>query len=219
MQLQDKHATVGSIVAARPAAARVFERHGIDYCCGGSSQLQQVCDDKQLDIDEIVQEIDDQTLPPGTPDWASMDLATMCNEIERRWHRPLDTELPRLETLSQKVARVHGNNRPALRELADLYATLKSELTVHMMKEEQVLFPMIRARGSAPPPPIGVMRHEHDNAGALLRAMRASTDQYTLPESACASYRALFSGLVELERSLHAHIHVENNVLFPRALQ
>jgi regulator of cell morphogenesis and NO signaling len=214
----DSSTPVGELVTQWPGAAKVFARHGIDFCCGGGKSLEAACAERALPTQTVLDELAEAQAPSDEPNWAEMELAQMCDELERRYHRPLDEEMPRLEALAEKVARVHGDNHPELRDLARVFAGLVSELTNHMMKEEQVLFPMIRARGAAPPPPIQVMRHEHDEAGAALREMRKLGADYRPPDDACNSYRALMEGLAELEHDLHMHIHVENNVLFPRAL-
>lgn len=213
----DNNMPVGEVVAKWPAAARVFARHQIDFCCGGGKSLAAACAAKDVAVDVVVADIQAAETPSDEPDWSSMSLEQMCDELERRYHRPLDEELPRLQGLADKVARVHGSRHPELLELAAVYRALHQELSAHMLKEERILFPMIRRTGMAPPPPIRVMRHEHDNAGDSLRRMRALTSDYRLPEDACNSYQALFSGLSALEHDLHMHIHVENNMLFPRA--
>ena len=213
----DKHASLGAIVTAHPAAARIFEEHGIDYCCGGEASLVSVCEGLGIDTAQIMRAIEQAPKPEGAPDWPTLELAAVCDEIERRWHRPLDDELPRLDALARKVAGVHRQRHPELDDIVGELARLVSELQQHMMKEERVLFPMIRAHGAAPPPPIQVMRHEHEDAGASLARLRALTGGYDVPPDGCASYRELFASLAALERDLHAHIHVENNILFVRA--
>lgn len=213
----DARTTVGEVVTQSPGAAKVFGKHGIDFCCGGGKSLADVCGEAGLAVAEVLAEIEAADTPPETPAWTALDPTQMCDEIERRYHRPLDTEFGRLDALAQKVAGVHGERHPELREIATLYGALRSELEHHMMKEERVLFPMIRQMGFAPPPPVQVMRHEHEEAGETLRQLRRLANGYQLPDDACNSYRALYQGLEALERELHEHIHVENNILFPRA--
>jgi regulator of cell morphogenesis and NO signaling len=211
-----KTTPVGTIVTRRPAAARVFERHGIDYCCGGRASLAEACAPRRLDPAAMLREIEQAVAPADAIDWASLSPAAMCDAIEERYHRALDRELPRLEALAAKVARAHAARHPVVVAVSEVVQRLSAELTRHMAKEEGVLFPMIRANGTAPPPPIAVMLVEHEDAGEALRTLRRLTNDYELPEGACNSYRALYAGLAELEHELLSHMHVENNILFPR---
>jgi regulator of cell morphogenesis and NO signaling len=208
---------VGDIVTTAPGAARVFARHGIDFCCGGVRPLAEACGERGVAIDVVMREIAAAAAPPDAPDWSALAPAALCDEIERRYHRPMDEEFGRLDALAHKVAAVHGERHPELRELAETYSTLREELEQHFMKEEQVLFPMIRKLGHAPPPPVYVMRQEHEDAGHSLRKLRQLASGYVPPADACNSFRALYEGLEAFERDLHEHIHVENNVLFPKA--
>ncbi len=212
----DANMPVGDVVTQYPSAARIFARHHIDFCCGGDQSLADACAKHDLPVHALIQAI--RAAPIDAPMWTDMSLTAICDELERRYHRPLDDELPRLEALAKKVARVHGEKHPELHEVATTFAALHGELRRHMYKEEKVLFPMIRAHAQAPDGPIRVMRHEHDDAGAALRKMHALTHGYEPPADGCNSYRALMHGLAQLEHELHLHIHVENNVLFPRAL-
>ena len=211
-----KSTPVGTIVARRPAAARVFERHGIDYCCGGRASLAEACAPRRLDPGAMLREIDEADAPADAIDWASLSPPALCDAIEQRYHRSLDRELPRLEELAAKVARAHGARHAVAIAVSEVVHRLSAELTRHMAKEEGVLFPMIRATGMAPPPPISVMLAEHEDVGEALRTLRRLTNDYELPDDACNSYRALYAGLAELEHELLQHMHVENNILFPR---
>jgi regulator of cell morphogenesis and NO signaling len=222
----DHDPTLAELVSAQPAAARVLERHRLDYCCGGRRHLRSACASAGTDPDQVLAEID--ALTPGPePDWASMGPAELVDHIEETHHRYLHEELPRLDALAQKVAGVHGGRRPELKEVAATYAVLRAELEPHLAKEEQILFPMIRELATAsggPVPsfhcgslanPIRVMLTEHDQAGELLARLRQLTGGYEPPADGCGSYRALYAGLAELEADTHLHIHKENNVLFP----
>ncbi|HFE47260.1 MAG TPA: iron-sulfur cluster repair di-iron protein [Nannocystis exedens] len=213
---------VGKIAAEQPLATRVFARHGIDFCCGGDVPLSQACSERNIDVDEILGEIQrEASMTAGdSVVWEHAPLGTLIDHILKTYHRPLDEELPRLEALARKVWTVHGKKEPEqLGGIVDTYEPLMHELFSHMRKEEQILFPMIRqGRGAMAVGPVQVMRHEHEEAGALLRRLRELTDNYTVPAAACATWRALWHGLADLERSLHEHIHLENNILFPRAL-
>ncbi|MCC6524317.1 MAG: iron-sulfur cluster repair di-iron protein [Polyangiaceae bacterium] len=218
MNQLDGNSKVGDIVTQSPGAAKVFARHGIDFCCGGGRPLGDACGERGVAVDKVLAEIASADAPPDAPDWSALGLEQLCDEIERRYHVPQLEDLTRLEGLARKVASVHGERHPELRQLAELYIGLKEELDQHFMKEEQVLFPMIRQMGHAPPPPVEVMRREHVEAGDVLRKLREVSGGYALPADACNSYRALYEGLAAFERDLHEHIHVESNILFPRAL-
>jgi regulator of cell morphogenesis and NO signaling len=218
--------TLAAIVNANPAALRILDRHGLDYCCGGQRSLDEACAEAGLDPAAVQAELDGA----GTAvqaDWASMDAAQLVDHIESTHHRYLHDELPRLSQLAAKVLGVHGGRHAELGAVARTYEALRVDLEPHLAKEEQVLFPMIRqlaAAGPSAPPsfhggsvanPIRVMLLEHDRAGELLAELRSLTAGYTPPSDACASYSALYDGLAELEADTHLHVHKENNVLFP----
>lgn len=217
--------TVGEIASALPASVRVFQRHGIDFCCGGRTALGTACRERGISVAEMVSAIEASAIPSTDQrDWKSEPLHTLADHIVRTYHEPLRAELPRLEAMASKVSRVHGAKALYLARLEAIVAELSAELQAHMDKEELVLFPAIRAIEAGGPPrvpisaPIAVMEHEHDHAGELLSELRALTHGYTAPEWACQTVRALYHGLAELESTMHVHVHLENNVLFPRAL-
>lgn len=213
---------VGVLAAEHPAATRVFARHGIDFCCGGGRPLGEVCRTKGLDPDAVMEEIRREVggHPEAETDWNRAPLPDLIHHIVQTYHRALDEELPRLEAMARKVHRVHGDKDPErLTELLSVYLALKDELQLHMMKEEQVLFPAIeRGQGALAGGPISAMEHEHEDAGLALGRLRELTDDYRPPAGACNTWRALWHGLAELETMMHEHIHLENNILFPRAL-
>lgn len=223
--------SVGDVVARRPALSRAFERAGIDYCCGGKKTLEEACREKGLDPGAFVAELEGAFSLGGEEqvvDAAAMSLSELADHIERTHHVFLRSELPRLDRMTEKVASVHGEKDPRLAEVRKSFLTLAEELSSHMMKEERILFPMLRqleASEDAPmfhcgtlANPIRQMELEHDQAGSALERMRAFTDGFTPPEWACNTYRALLDALAHLEQDMHQHIHKENNVLFPRAL-
>ena len=218
----EQHHTVGAIAVEHPAATRVFARHGIDYCCGGGSPLSEVCVAKSLDPERILAEIDDELSEGGAvvTGWADRPLGELIDHILSTYHRSLWDELPRLGAMALKVREAHHDKAPVmLSELVSTFDSLRAELEEHMHKEEQVLFPMIKAgQGAAAGGPIACMEHEHERAGAALARLRELTHDYELPEEACTTWRALWHGLAQLETALHEHIHLENNILFPRAL-
>jgi regulator of cell morphogenesis and NO signaling len=216
--------TLAELVSAQPAAARVLERHRLDYCCGGQQQLRSACQVAGVDPSTVLAEIDALASEPE-PDWAAMGPAELVDHIEATHHRYLHDELGRLDALSTKVLGVHGDRHPELGEVDTTYGALKADLEPHLLKEERILFPMIRelaASEKAPSfhcgslaNPIRVMLAEHDRAGELLARLRSLSGGYEPPADACASYRALYTGLAELEADTHLHIHKENNLLFP----
>jgi regulator of cell morphogenesis and NO signaling len=227
--------TIGQLVLERPGRARVFERLGIDYCCGGKKPLRQACQERGMDPRAVVQVIEvydrQDDGRPSERDWSVADLTELADHIEQTHHAYLKRELPRLEQLLGKIAAVHGQRRPEVRELEQVFRAFKAELESHMAKEEQVLFPLCRRMawatraGVALPAfhcgsvqnPIRVMIAEHEHAGAALARMRELTGGYVPPEGACNTYRAALHALEELEKDMHQHVHKENNILFPRA--
>lgn len=215
--------TVGKVAAEYPLATRVFARHDIDYCCGGGRPLGEVCAKKGLDAQNVIAEIEKEiAATPFTPErWDTAPLNEVIDHILFAYHRPQLEEIRRLEAMVRKVVSVHGDKDPArLNELLRVYLTLEDELIEHFAKEEQVLFPMIRqGHGAMADGPAQVMMMEHDDAGAALKRIRELTDSYQAPADACTTWRALYHGLEAFEESLHQHIHLENNILIPRALE
>ena len=231
MTTLDMHMQIGQLVAERPARSRVFDRHGLDYCCGGKRTIEDACRRRGVDPDPVLAELaalDAEVVPQNDP-IADMSMTELADHIVETHHAYLRSELPRLARLVDKVTAVHGETHAWLDEVRTVYADLVAELEPHMMKEEQILFPMIRQiekSGSSGAVhcgtienPIRVMEHEHDNAGAALDRLRTLTNGYAIPEGACNSFRAMLDGLETLEADLHQHIHKENNVLFVRAAQ
>lgn len=217
---------VGEVAAAHPGSMRVFERAGIDYCCGGKRTLAAACAKAGVAVDELVARIAATEAVPSTePDWRQAPLADLIDHIEAVHHTFTRDELARATTLMEKVARVHGDVHPELAIMRGVLAELREELIPHLAKEERVLFPRIRALagggGMAAAAmlegPITVMLAEHDHAGDLLQHLRFLSKDYALPDGACGSYRALYQALEAIEQDLHVHIHLESNILFPRA--
>lgn len=212
--------TVGHIAKNFPMSTRVFGRHKIDFCCKGRLSLAEACSTHGVEIDQLVSEIESEielARPTVLDGWADRPTPELVEHILEKYHRPLDDELPRLEALAQKVARVHGSRDERLPKIARTYSELKTELENHFQKEENVLFPAIlNGESDKLACPIEVMLKDHEDAGDFLVVLRELTDDFSVPPHACASWRALWSGLEELELSLHEHIHLENNILFPR---
>jgi regulator of cell morphogenesis and NO signaling len=219
--------TLAAIVNADPRAARILERHQLDYCCGGGRSLEEACAARGIDPATVRAELDAEP-EPQPADWATMDPDALVDHLEATHHRYLHDELPRLAALATKVADAHGDRHPELHDLRHAFAALRADLEPHLAKEEQVLFPMIRqlAEAAVAPSfhcgslanPIGVMLLEHDRAGDLLAALRTITGDYRPPADGCRSYQELYRGLEALEADTHLHVHKENNVLFPAVL-
>lgn len=223
----DPSITLAELVTQRPALARELERRSLDYCCGGQRTLAEACAAQGLDVDETATALD--AAPGGEiAPWATFGPAELVDHLQATHHAYLHDELPRLTALADKVAQVHGGRHPELLDVQRLYGELRDDLEPHLAKEEQVLFPMIRelaAADTAPTfhcgtlrNPISVMLREHDRAGELLERLRAVTDGFVIPDDACASYTALYTGLEELEADTHLHVHKENNLLFPAVI-
>ncbi|MHC4954580.1 MAG: iron-sulfur cluster repair di-iron protein [Planctomycetota bacterium] len=214
---------VGAVATEHPLATRVFARHGIDFCCGGGRPLREACADKGLEPDVLVSELKTEIEASPEPErrWDEAPFDELIDHIVGKYHMSLREELPRLEAMARKVNEVHGDKDPEnLRGILDTFIELRAELVDHMAKEEQILFPMIRAgRGGMAQGPVNVMEHEHASAGIALSNLRRYTNDYTVPEGACTTWTALWHGLAALESELHEHIHLENNILFPRALK
>jgi regulator of cell morphogenesis and NO signaling len=216
---------VGEIAAAIPSSVRIFQRHGIDFCCGGKRALGAVCAERGLSFAATLSAIEASAPPAAAErDWTHEPLSLLIEHIVATYHDSLREELPRLQALAANVARVHGASAPHLVEIAVTVDLLSEDLLPHMRKEETILFPAIRAieerQGKAAwlEAPVSVMEHEHDRAGALLNDLRELTGGYIPRDRACPTTRALYQGLEELEHAMHVHVHLENNVLFPRAL-
>ena len=221
--LQDR--SLGDLVTANFAAARVLERHGLDYCCRGRRTLDDACTDAGLDATLVIAEL--SALAERDDDaWASLDPPALAAHIVERHHRYLWEELPLLDALAAKVESVHGHRHPELAKVRRLVADLRADLEPHLLNEERILFPAIAAvaAGHTDFPfgslahPIHMMVIEHDRAGELLALLRATTNGYRPPTDGCASYRSLYERLAAVELDTHVHIHKENNVLFPAAL-
>jgi len=228
--------TVREMALESSCATRVFEKLGIDYCCGGEKSLEEACRAANLSVEQVQKALDaaqPDSNSKATHDWRRVPLSELIAHINATHHNFVRQEVARLGPLFAKVCGVHGKNHPELLHIQAVFRGLAQELTQHLMKEEMVLFPyIVRMEEAAiqgepvvPPPfgsvanPVAMMEREHDSAGEALRAIRSASNSYVAPEGACASYQALYRALAEFEADLHQHIHLENNVLFPRALQ
>ena len=227
--------TVREIALEQPSSIRVFEKYGIDYCCGGRKALAEACTAGNIEINHVLAalELAAQSPAPASTDWAQESLAVLSAHIIDTHHAYVKRELPRLALLAQKVVHRHGASRAELPIIQSTLAELDSELTQHLAKEESILFPYLvllersSADGSSKPQgcfnsvagPIAMMTQEHDAAGTLLASIRRLSNGFTTPSDACPTYHAFYNGLEEFEKDLHQHIHLENNILFPRAIE
>lgn len=224
----DPTVTLGSLVTTNPALAGTLDRLGLDYCCGGQRSLVDAVAAAGLDLDAVLSELATVTVPLDAVDWAAMGPTDLVDHLESTHHAYLRDALPRLGALVDKVTAVHGGRHLELGEVQSLFGALRADLEPHLLKEERILFPMIRELASATAAPnfhcgtlanpIRVMLAEHDTVGDLLARIRAAAGDYAVPADGCASYQALYAGLAELEADTHLHVHKENNVLFPGVL-
>jgi regulator of cell morphogenesis and NO signaling len=221
------NSTVAEVATSLPATVKVFQQHDIDFCCGGKRPLSAACADRGLDVERLIGELRTATAPAGMDqNWEQAALTDLVGHIQARFHAPLRQELPRLGQMLVKVVSKHGERHPETRSLKDTFERLHVELLHHMQKEDAILFPAIvsleTGRGDSGAGawiggPIEVMEMEHEEAGRALATMRELTGGYEPPADACPTFRGLYYGLGELERDMHVHIHLENNILFPRA--
>ena len=225
--------TVREVALQMPESTRLFESLKIDYCCGGNQPLAQACASAGIDVDEVMEMLADvgDANEESALDFQNASLPLLITHILETHHVFTKSEMDRLQLLADKVLNAHGGNHPELIHLNELWLRLCADLKPHMFKEEQVLFPYMLAMSQAaaqtrPAPfapfgtvnnPIRMMMREHDTAGDILRELRALTSDYQVPDDACISYRTLYQALENFEKDLHQHIHLENNVLFPKA--
>lgn len=231
MNLNDR--TVGEIAAGMPISIRVFEAWKIDYCCGGTMPMTKACERAGKSVDAFVAELEAlATVEPGR-DWTKGTLDHIASSICTMYHDYTRQELATLQPIANKVLGVHGDRHPELADVVTLIAEVADDMLPHMLKEEQVLFPYVtqleqaaNSHRPAPTPffgtvknPVRKMMLEHDRVGELLVTLRKITDDFTPPESACFSYRELYRRLTDFEAKTHEHIHIENNIYFPRAVE
>ncbi len=226
--------TVREIAIRHPASVRIFESLGIDYCCGGQRSLREACERANVPPDEVLNRISAAEDEPFTAgDWAHASVTELTRHIVDDHHSYIRRETPRLISICARVVARHGAAHPEVKSIQELFQALTDELSLHMMKEENVLFPYLAqmeaalSEGRAVPPamfgsvemPISRMLADHDDAGALTARIRSLSGGLVAPADACPTYRALYRGLEDFERDLHQHVHLENNILFLRALE
>ncbi|MBW1656367.1 iron-sulfur cluster repair di-iron protein [Flavobacterium quisquiliarum] len=228
-----KEKTIGSFVAEDFRTAAVFSKYRIDFCCKGNRTVNEVCEKQNIDADTLLENILQvaQSENNGSIDFNSWPLDLLVDYIEKTHHRYVEEKTNVLIPFLDKLCKVHGANHPELFRINELFIGCAGELAQHMKKEELVLFPFVKrmvktkeSDGILHQPsfgtvsnPIAMMMHEHDNEGERFREIAALTNNYTPPADACTTYRVTFSMLKEFEQDLHKHIHLENNILFPKA--
>ena len=227
--------TVREVAALLPESTRLFETLKIDYCCGGNRPLTQACATAGVEVDNLMEQLTALGKSGASPavEFQKLSLTELITHIVDTHHVFTKSEMDRIQALSTKVIGVHGTNHPELLTVGELFQRLCADLAPHMFKEEQVLFPYINGMEQArtkglPAPfapfgtvknPIRMMMMEHDTAGDILRRLRAVTSDYQVPSDGCISFQTLYQALEALEKDLHQHIHLENNVLFPKAAE
>ncbi len=228
------HNTIGAIVRHNYKAAGVFKNYGIDFCCGGNKTIAEVCREKNINAEAVERELETvlATQPADAENFDLYSLTALAEHIEQTHHKYIEAQAPLLQQYLEKIAKVHGKNHPVLEVLKNEFSVASGQLAQHMKKEELILFPFVKKMeqmkyGDRPveqPPfgtvqnPVTMMMLEHDTEGERFRKMTSLTHNYSPPEDACNTYRVSFALLKEFEDNLHQHIHLENNILFPKAI-
>jgi regulator of cell morphogenesis and NO signaling len=226
---------VRDIAVANPGAKKVLEEAGVDYCCGGEKSLHDACMRSGVSAEEILKRLQENSkqVGPGEANWASARLGDLTQHIVEKHHKYVRGTIPRVSALLAKVKGKHGGNHPELATIEQEFLGLGHEMYAHMQKEEQILFPYIEKLERAiegkellEPPffqtvrnPVHMMMEKHDSAGEALKAMRKLSSGYQTPAEACESYCEVYRSLEEFEADMHTHVHLENNILFPRAIE
>lgn len=230
-----KENNIGELVALDYRTAPVFKKFGIDFCCNGNRSIEDACSKKNIDPTSVVKSLQEATTTStGTnTDYNSWPLDLLADYIEKKHHRYVETKIMEIQPFLAKIVRVHGEKHPELAEIEKLFNESAGELTKHMKKEELILFPFIRKMVAAkqkeesiPTPhfgsvenPIDMMNHEHTIEGERFRQIAELSNNYTPPADGCNTYRVTFAMIQEFEDDLHLHIHLENNILFPKAIE
>lgn len=215
-----RNQSLGALAIAIPRASKLFRDYDLDFCCGGKQTLERAASRKELDLDKLESQLAALAADSvDTRDWRLAPLAEIIDYILPRFHQRHREQLSELVLMAEKVERVHGDKPTCPRGLAKQLNLIRLDLENHMMKEEQILFPLIKqGMGQQAAGPISVMEHEHDEAGEQLEVVKFLTNNVTPPEGACNTWQALYNGIITFISDLMEHIHLENNLLFPRAL-
>lgn len=228
--------TIGEVVAKDYRTASVFESFGIDFCCKGNRTINEVCETRNIDSTDLIEDIHNVLQESGITqinDYNDWTLDKLALHIEEKHHKYVETQIPVIKQYLDKICAVHGKQHPELFKVQELFNASAGELSMHMKKEELVLFPfiykMIRLKKENKPyemprfgtvqNPVQMMMDEHDNEGERFRQINEITQNYKFPDDACGTYRVCLAYLQEFEEDLHLHIHLENNILFPKAIE
>ena len=222
----DKSSTVGEIVAARPSLSRVMDRHGISYCCGGGKSLEAACAKKGVDVEAVLAEITKAMAAPPEKNLTALSLGDLVEHVVNQHHCFLKETLPAVSRQLDRVVTVHGAKHAELAQAQTVFNRFAADMMAHMDKEEQVLFPLISSLGGPQEHPmaknleriISAMEADHDDSGKDLTELRKLLHDYTPPEGACGTYRAMLKGLADIEEDTQLHILAENSVMFPKAV-
>jgi regulator of cell morphogenesis and NO signaling len=229
-----KNNIVGEVVAEDYRTASIFKKYNVDFCCNGNKRIDEVCEKKNISPSQLLEELNAVSRPTAdqSVDYQSWPLDLLADYIEKKHHRYVTAKIQEITPYLDKVTRVHGNRHPELVEIKSLFAGCAQAMEMHMEKEEFILFPFIRKLVSSAQTglpvqapfgtvenPIAMMKHEHSEEGERFATIARLSDNYTPPADACNTYRVTFSLLQEFEEDLHLHIHLENNILFPGAIQ
>ena len=225
---------IGELVASDYRKADIFKRFNIDFCCKGKITLEEVCKNEGIDLDDLLQALNELEIDQkvkGSQDFDNWELDKLIDHIINKHHSYVKESIPVIIAYTEKVANVHGNLYPQTREVFTHFSQLAQELTVHMQKEENILFPYVRQLATAQKSgeivqapfgsvenPINMMVLEHESAGNELEQIKSLTDTYSPPPDACTTFIVSYSKLNEFAEDLMLHIHLENNILFPKAL-
>lgn len=223
--------TVGEIAASDYRAVQVFEKYGIDFCCGGQKGLGEVCAEKGLNTGQVLQELAQAAQSAGGPgeNYDQWELDFLADYIVNQFHTYTKSMLPRVMEYANKVVEAHGDRHPETLLIAQRWRELGEEMTAHLQKEEQVLFPYIKSlvqgnKGGRLPfgsarQIVQVMEAEHESVGECLAEIESLSQEFTPPQDACNTFRALYSYLAEFDQATKKHVHLENNILFPKAVR
>jgi regulator of cell morphogenesis and NO signaling len=225
---------IADIVALNIKTAHVFKKYGIDFCCGGGITIQKACEKKNIDINSIMQDlknIDEKVIQ--SQNYNNWEIDFLADFIVNTHHVYVTESLGLIDAYATKVAKVHGGHHPAVIKIKELFELVAQDLTSHMKKEELILFPYIKKLAAANKSnltidkaqfgsvnnPINMMEEEHETVGNLFKEIAVLSNNYTPPAWACNTFKALYAKLDEFEQDLHIHIHLENNILFPKAIE
>ena len=226
--------TVAEVVTKNIKTADIFKKNGIDFCCGGNVSVKEICDEKSVDYDNLKSQIEAiESKVDRNLNYDSWDLDFLADYIVNTHHKYVTEANDLIAQYSNKVAKVHGDHNPEVIEINDLFMAIANELNMHMHKEEMILFPFIRQLANAKKSgqdidaphfgtiqnPINMMEIEHVDAGDIIKKITELSNNFTPPEHACNTYRALYAKLEEYQDDLFEHIHLENNILFPKAIK